>query len=290
MKTRVRAAFTLMELMVAMAVTSLLVILMLQIFNSGTAAWQSNEERLDTFREARAALQIMGRDFSTLSPAPSADEQFPVLMLDWHRDTPPEDRVNREIYGLVTTRNKGIGDLCAVGYYCEWDGKNKFVLKRQFSDSDNTFDRLKQVLTANATTPQSPRMIFETLFARIPGDPRKPTNVQSIQVLASHVWDLQVDMPDPLNPERMVPWTTAPGSFNRNLPPWVEIRFKALGTNAARKIPDATVGREDWYPPPPASDGTPASGTSSAKGAKTFYERYILPYEQQFVTRLKLSQ
>lgn len=285
MKAKLRA-FTLMELMVAMGVTSILVVLMLQIFERGSSAWQGNDEKLDTFREARAALQIMARDLSALSPAPAADaifptpaggaavptggastQSFPILTLDYHKDTPSEDKVNDEVYGLVGTRNRGLGDWCAVGYYCEWNKDMKaFVLRRQFANSDDTFARLQPL--AKAGVASSARALFESIFVR----PAEPGDA-----LATYVWDFHIDVPDPANANNLM--AHPQGSFNRNLPPWIDIRFKALGANAARKLKYQNITREVW-----------TSTKESPGPLRDLYDRYILPGEQQFYTRVRLTQ
>lgn len=277
MKCR-RHAFTLMELMVAMAVTSVLVVMMLQIFERGSSAWQGNDEKLDTFREARAALQIMARDLSSIGSAPGADSFFPVstggaavpifpiLTLDYHKDTKAEDKVNDEVYGLIGTRNRGLGDWCTVGYYCEWDETKKaFALRRQFANSDVTFNTLQGI--ARQTAPATSRELFDQIFGRS----------EKGEVLATYIWDLRIDVPDAANPTQMM--TRPQGFFNRKMPPWIEIRFKALGANAARKLRDKNITREVW------------SATKDSSGAiKDLHDRYILPGEQQFYTRVRLTQ
>ena len=47
------SAFTLVELLVGMVVGSLLVVILFQVFNVASAAWQRGEAQLDAYREAR---------------------------------------------------------------------------------------------------------------------------------------------------------------------------------------------------------------------------------------------
>jgi type II secretory pathway pseudopilin PulG len=283
-----------MELMVAMGVTSILVVMMLQIFERGSSAWQGNDEKLDTFREARAALQVMARDLSSLSQAPGADavfavptgtpapsggtpastsgtsaQNFPILTLDYHKDTKDEDKVNDEVYGLIGTRNRGLGDWCTVGYYCDWDkNKKAFVLRRQFANSDTTFATLQRL--SRGTPLGTSRALFDEIFVR-------PLPPQLSDALATYVFDFHIDVPDPNDPNKMM--ARPPGFFNRNMPPWIEIRFKALGANAARKLQDKNITREVWSPT-----------TDSAGPIKDLHDRFILPGEQQFYTRVRLTQ
>lgn len=266
-------AFTLLELLVALGVTSVLVILMFNVFMSGSTLWQKNEEKLDTFREARAAMQMITRDFSGLSAIPDAPDKFPILALRYHTDTAPEDETNKEIYGIIPARNRGRGSLCAVGYFCAWDSvKSAFVLRRQFADSSLTFDHLKAALPVNSPPP--PADAFKLLYAR----PTKNTAEQTIDDIATYVFNFDVQWapthPSPLTspsqPTEQLPW---PQTFARELPAWVEIRFKALGANAARKLAGQGISRATW--------------TNSANAA---HQRLILPGEQEFVTRIKLAR
>src|SRR5215207_5705188 len=55
-------AFTLVEMLVSMAVVGLLVIAMMSLVENAIDIWRDNEGRTDACREARAALTIMTRD------------------------------------------------------------------------------------------------------------------------------------------------------------------------------------------------------------------------------------
>ena len=260
-----RQAFTLVEMLVALSITALIVVAMMRLFIDGSALWQRNDEKLDTFREARAALQMMARDFAGVRPQAETPDDFPLLALDYHPDTQPEDRVNQELYGLASVRNQGRNDLCAVGYYCGWDDiKSAFVLRRQFTESTTTFGLLQQALPAGA--PLNGMQAFQKIYAR-----NLPPGVQSIDDLASYVWDMKVEIPAAGDPPQQLTWPQ--GKFNRELPSWVEVRFKALGTNAARKIAGKNVTRDIWFQPD-----------------SPLYHNLILPGAQQFVTRIKLCR
>lgn len=262
---KARQAFTLMELMVATSVTSVLVVLMLQVFSDSTTAWQRNDEKLDTFREARAAVQMISRDLSQLVPTLSTPDGFPVLALDHHSDTEEKDKVNQEIYGLVSTRNTGRGDLCAVGYFCVWDEtKSAFTLRRQITQSSTTFSYLQQALVAGA--PLTGRAAFDAIYAR-----PKDEKIQTIDDIAYYVWDLKVELPKPAAGGAPPPWPQ--GFISRDLPQWVEVRFKTLGANATRKLQGQKIGREIWF-----------------DDKAYLHQRYILPGAQQFVTRVKLCR
>ena len=260
-------AFTLVELLTAMAVTCLLVGVMLQVFSLGSSTWKRVDEKLDTFREARAAIQIMSRDFASISQVPGAPAGLSTLTLDWHPDTQMPDRVNQEAYLLTTSRNRGRSDLCAVGYFCTWDNEiGAFSLRRQFTDSDTSFAALQR---AALLKPAAALAVFPLVHARS----------KELDTLAAYIWELQFLVPDHANPDQFAPWPA--GFFARELPPWVEIRFKALGTQAARIVTSEGATRQHWFP---------GTGDHLDTSHKAFFDRKILPQMQEFSTRVKLGK
>lgn len=278
MKTR--RAFTLVEITVALAVTSILVVLMLRALNDSSVIWQRSGDRLDTLREARAAIQIIARDLAGVASIPRIEgvsgsmpdilENLPVLALHHHPDGNPEDRVNGELYALTSIPNGGRSRICSVGYFCEWDPKRvAFVLRRQASDSDATHVFLAETMKAGSVE-LSPEAAFGFVFRRITDANDANAARHSIESLATFVWDLQFGVGPADAAEEPLP---APGFYSRELPEWVEIRFKALGANAVRKLEERGLTRETWFDP-----------------ASTTYQNFILPQEQQFVTRVKLRR
>ncbi len=72
-------AFTLTELLVSMAILSGLILLMFAVVDGTTQTWTKSEQRVDAFREARAALFIISRDLQTMVPAPDiGPEPYPT--------------------------------------------------------------------------------------------------------------------------------------------------------------------------------------------------------------------
>jgi prepilin-type N-terminal cleavage/methylation domain-containing protein len=270
-------AFTLVEMLVALAVTSVLTVLMLRMFTDSSTIWKREDERLDTFREARAALQLIASELSSVnpvsgvSPVAGGPEQFPLFALRIHPDTPAPDQAisgNHQIYALAAVPNRGKSDLCAIGYFCHWDdAKSCFILRRQFADSDTTFTRLQQVLKPSGLL-QDPAA-FNLLYSRAAAS--GSAAVEPVQDVASYVWDLQFALPAPTPTSTPPPWPQ--GLAARELPLWVEIRFKALGASAARKLEAQSFSRQTWF-----------------ETTRPAYQRFILPGEQQFVTRVKLSR
>jgi prepilin-type N-terminal cleavage/methylation domain-containing protein len=287
-----RGAFTLIEMLVALAVTSVLTVMMLQMFTDSSAIWQREDQRLETFRESRAALQLISRELATVLPLPSgapaatptpgapatATTAFPALALRG-RTARPAGSVPTEhftsVYALSAIPNSGASDLCAIGYFLEWDNGGPdpatgadgthvpaYRLKRQFGESNNTFARLRTAL--NASAPRVGQSAFDVLYspAQAPALPAEAT-----QVLASYIWDLEFAVPDPALPKLDTVY------FGNDLPQWIEVRFRALGATSGRKLADQGLTEAIWNDP-----------------ANPTYERLIRPGEQQFVSRIKLCR
>lgn len=288
---RRRGAFTLVEMMVALAVTGVLTVMMLQMFSDSSTIWKSEDDRLDTFREARAALQTMSRELSTTLPMPdvkpaTGTDEFPVLALRGRTARSTADLAPAyytSLYALASTPNSGRSDLCALGYYLEWEPditpnadtgeaplanpRSAYALRKQLTPSDTTFGLLAATLTAAA--PVFGETAFAKLYAKTTG---ANTGATTVDTIASYIWDLQFALPT----DASTSTSASSGSaifFGHELPQWVEIRFKALGSNAARRIEGQIVGKDLWSRP---GDST--------------YVRLIAPHEQQFVSRVKLTR
>ncbi|MFV0415202.1 MAG: type II secretion system protein, partial [Chthoniobacterales bacterium] len=55
-RTLSRRGFTILELLVAITILSVLVVLLLSMLDNTTKLWRTNENRVESYREARAAL------------------------------------------------------------------------------------------------------------------------------------------------------------------------------------------------------------------------------------------
>ncbi len=63
--------FTLLELMTALAITSMLVVMLFAAFNQASRAWTTAENRVETFTQARAALDFMAKELSQAIVTPN---------------------------------------------------------------------------------------------------------------------------------------------------------------------------------------------------------------------------
>lgn len=74
-KTILRRGFTLVELITAMAITSMLVLVIMQLTNQGVDLWKGVREDVSTSTRSRVALQVMSRDLESFQMR-AGDNQY----------------------------------------------------------------------------------------------------------------------------------------------------------------------------------------------------------------------
>jgi type II secretory pathway pseudopilin PulG len=250
--------FTIAELLIAATITALIVVMLGTMFTSLSSTATHASERIDAFRDARAALQMIERDLTGLVQAPSS-AYFALTNLTYTGDKSTISPPNVQIFALCSVKNQPLGnptpapgDVCAVGYYCSWD-TNHYTLRRYFRDSVSTYQFFQ---TAGPGTYLSPFVLYSP--------------ASSDDVLAAYVWNLQVTS---YKPDGTVD-TTFPlviGSPPATLPAAIEVSFNAMSASAAKTIESVSSNPNDWM------------DTSS-----TIYKRLIAPHAYQFRTRVNL--
>lgn len=247
-----RSAFTLFEMLIAVTITVLIVVMLSSIFCSLASTSLRANQRIDSFRDARSALNMMKRDMTNLVRAvPTAY----FALADQYSDPNTATVKNRQIYGLTAIKN-GLGDLCAVGYYCRWDSaKHAYTLRRYFTDSATTLTTLKN----NGAGIYAP---VDKLFT--PGT--------SDEAVAAYAWNLQVTAYKADGTvDNTYPLKIDPSNPAAVLPAALEISFDAISPQAAQALMTASSNPNDWM------DSTAAN-----------YKRFITPNMYEFRTRINL--
>lgn len=263
-------AFTLVELLISVAITTLIVVMLGIMFGSLTSTSSRANQRIDAFRDARAALQMIERDLSGLvrnqrdSTGAATTRPAAYLALDNLYTDPGSLNAasnNQQIYALIAAKNSGLGDVCAVGYYCRWDTSRKaYSLHRFFTDSTATYNQLSSAAVATAN------YASETdLYTPAPSD----------DILASYVWDFRVTPYDSSGAAIVTyPYICdSSASTATPLPGAIEISFKAMSQQAARTVMSASSSANIWLDP-----------------ATQTYQRLIAPNAYQFRTRIHFDQ
>ena len=271
-------AFTLAELLIATGITVIMVLLLGAMLGSLMSTTSRANQRIDAFRDARAALQMMERDFANLvqtqwqpdpfaSPAPGSTQPLtrplPYLAL---KNIADPTAANREIYGVIGARNSGLGDVCLVGYYCSWDGR-AYSLRRFFRDSAASY----AVLSSPSPLPSPATYIPDSdLYKPSPSPSPGPAD----DVVAQYVWNLRIAAYDANGNVLSYPYTcdTSPVSATRP-PAAIEISFNVMSPQAARTVMSVSSSPADW---------DPTTQTQT-------YQRLILPHKYEFRTRISLQ-
>jgi prepilin-type N-terminal cleavage/methylation domain-containing protein len=128
-------AFSLIEVLVATAILSLLSVILLGIVDSATRLWREDARREDGFREARATLNVFSRDVRNFVPTTNTDWFFADTNRFAFLSSLPK----------AAQREDDQSDVCVVGYSLEWgktdprDAAEGYALYRYVRFSRPTF-------------------------------------------------------------------------------------------------------------------------------------------------------
>jgi type II secretory pathway pseudopilin PulG len=270
------SAFTLVELLIATGITVAMVLMLGWMLGSLMSSATHATQRVDAFRDARAAMQMIERDlrnlvrsqwnpdpFTNPTPAPCAASTvsttrvtLPAAYFALDNLYPDPAAGNQQLYALVAEQTAASsGDLRAVGYYCAWDTQlHAYSLRRFF-----------RALTVSDLQG----------FGTYAGESALYTPASSDPVLAAYVWSLQITLYDAAgNRYTTYPCVcdqAAPGATAIMLPAAVEISFNAMSPQAARTVMSVSSSPNDWM------DTTTQN-----------YQRLIAPHVYQFRSRINL--
>lgn len=271
---RSTSGFTIVELLVAASITVVIVVLLGTMFGSLMTTASRSNQRIDSFRDARAAIQMIQRDLSAVvrtqwqinngpPPAPPVPITRPTAFFaisDIYPDpggSSATTGTNQQLYALIAVKNDGAGDVCSVGYYCRWDpAKSSYNLHRFFANSQVTYDRLVAA-AANYTSA---------------ADLYKPAATDD--VVAPCVWDFKVTAYDASGAtiSTTPPYVCDASSAGPTATPaTVEISFRAMSSEAARTVMASQSPATVWLE---QNDVT--------------YKRLIAPHAYEFRTRIRL--
>ena len=140
-------AFSLLELLVAIAVLCILLVILLDIVQGATNLWRTSENKVEAYREARAALQIISSDLR--HALASTNTNF------FRRDISSYPNSTNVAFlatlPLSSQETNSLSDVCTVGYFLAYDnkspvsgitGRQSYNLYRYFVESNETFAKL----------------------------------------------------------------------------------------------------------------------------------------------------
>ncbi len=260
------SAFTILELLVAMAVMALLLVVLMNMVDSATKLWRTSENRVDSYREARAALGIIARDLqNTVS---STNMRFFAVNDSSAFGPLPDEAVKNDtnMAGAVfflsalpaTAQAQGErSDVCRVGYFLA-HGPTSMApnsisrtmnIYRYFSGSNATFSAI-----GNASSTTSPFSSNLTLTS------------SEVELLARNVTRFTIT-PLTVGNGTVTAFTQ---STTTPVPDLLEISVTAINTDAARKLGNS---RNAWI----QTNAPP-------------FPNVARPVEQTFTTRIRLNR
>jgi len=142
-----------------MSVMALLLVLLLGMVGGATRIWRDGESRADSYREARAALGIMARDFGGLAPTTNAghflinSDAFPALSAISNIATNSAVLFLSALPASAQDPSSNRSATCQIGYFLAF-GKsspvsgsqgNSMNIYRYMLSGDPTFFRLADV-------------------------------------------------------------------------------------------------------------------------------------------------
>lgn len=106
--------FSLAELLIALAVTAILIVLLGSVVSATLTSWQQGRNRLDTFSNAR---QVIGRMADELSAAIAIRDRIEFVENSGSLGgNPPTPKISESVFFVAPYPNSGSGDLCVIAY------------------------------------------------------------------------------------------------------------------------------------------------------------------------------
>jgi prepilin-type N-terminal cleavage/methylation domain-containing protein len=141
-------AFTLVELLIATAILSVLVLLLTSLLSGVNRAWVSGEQQVSEFQDGRAICELISRELSQAVVSQNLQlVENPSLPpgLNPGESDPARQRANSDsIFWQAPATSTASGNLAEIGYYLT----ESYQLKRFFVPPDNN----KYAIFSNAPT------------------------------------------------------------------------------------------------------------------------------------------
>lgn len=217
-----RRAFTLLELLVAMALLTILVVMLMSMVDNATKLWRSNENRVESYREARAALNLMVNDLKSIYASTNA-ALFQTNASAAFEAVGGEGQIffiSALPQSAQDTNSRS--DLCEVGYFLKYGRsslssarESTLSLYRYFRESNQTFSNL--VNNAGCFT----------------------HSTTSVELLARNIPHFKATYYSVDSNGSVQPWTS---SASNPVPSFVELQVAAFNNQTAKRL----SSQADW--------------------------------------------
>jgi type II secretory pathway pseudopilin PulG len=254
-------SFTLVEVLVAIAILSGLVLILANILGTTEKSWISDEAGEDSFREGRAALYVILHDLQ--SAHVSLNTPMVINDTDLYSGTTGSNPAN--LYFLVPLSQTAqgsattTGDLCTVGYYIAYTADDStdtpttpysYKLYRYFRPSAPAYTNLN-----SAQPPPFTSSNLSKLFTGIgpaPSDDENSTNYANgdvDEVLAHNVCNLQINWTTNLatvGASSTEDLTNTSTVFTNPAPVVVSISLDSLSASGAKMLQQGSDPQANW--------------------------------------------
>lgn len=158
---KTRAGFTLLELLVAMVVTTIIVTILVSITSIAIDVWNRSRAELRASRQAKAMVDSLARDFESLVVRSGNTFEWLVVNTETPDSGPDIPSAAKMVFFTAATDRyngdigkQGVdngGDVSCVGYQLDWtdpissgsgEDFETFVLFRKLVNPDETFQKL----------------------------------------------------------------------------------------------------------------------------------------------------
>jgi prepilin-type N-terminal cleavage/methylation domain-containing protein len=230
MRKRV-SAFTLVEMLVALAITAVLVVLLVNIVSAALTVWEQGRSQIDTFANSR---QVLGRIADEIKGAIAAPTprlvEFSENLTSLQGSTPPTPNISENVFFVAPYPNVSSGDLCIIGYRHNAD---THTLDRGFIDSQVAWKNANAARYQSATYTSSDWQ-WRTIA----------TGVLEFEIQSYSQADL--DSSASPSPTPIPSWNSTSSTPSGNAPRQVIIRIKVVDDRTLVKLAGLSPGNATY--------------------------------------------
>jgi len=145
--------FTLVELLVALAITTVLVVLLVNVVSAALNIWEQGRNQIDTFASARQTLGRIVDEIQGAIAAPSPQPiEFSENLTSIQGSTAPVAATSENVFFIAPYPNSQSGDLCVIAYR---HNNDTHTLERGFIDSQAAWSSAAATRYQSALYPNS---------------------------------------------------------------------------------------------------------------------------------------
>jgi type II secretory pathway component PulJ len=253
-------AFTIVEVLIATAILSVVVLLLASLLGGINRVWVSGEQKVETFQDGRAILELVSRELSQAVISPKLQfVQNPSLPVGANQ------RVNSSnLFWQSALSSTDSGNLCEVGYFLTEDAQHNFQLKRFFVPPT---DGTNYQIFANAPNDRS--AVWVTSFVGTPAAATLSTVISdSVVAFWARCFDSNGDL---------IPWLSSGATTNGDTAA-VPLQF-----NSAAHFQPAIIGQSSSF------KYTKQSSTAQAHLLPAAFELTIVTIDSKTLQRSRAA-